>query len=106
MKKRLDLWSSRGFGGGGCWVADGGRLVGLSAGDVLTPSEAARALRMREADALTWLRDRGLVRAVAGRERVIWGDVLSAIRTGDAPVEVAAPRKPARPTGLRRAGIV
>lgn len=87
-------------------MADGGRPTGLGTGDVLTPSEAARALRMREADALEWLRTRGLVRHVAGRERIIWGDVLSAIRTGDLPVEVAAPARRVRSPGLRRSGIV
>lgn len=71
-------------------MADGateetGPLVGLREGDVLTVTSAARALRMREADARAWLRDEDLIRTVAGRERVIWGDVLACIRRGDTP---------------------
>jgi hypothetical protein len=60
-------------------------LLGLGSGDVLTVTSAARALHMREADARAWLRDEDLIRTVAGRERVLWGDVLAAIRRGDTP---------------------
>ena len=51
-----------------------------SAADVLMPTAAARRLPMRTSDALAWLRTSGLVRALEGREWVIWGDVLDFIR--------------------------
>jgi hypothetical protein len=59
------------------------RPTGLGPGDLLTVSEAARAMRMREAEARSWLRGEGLVRHLAGRERVIWGDVLARLRAVD-----------------------
>lgn len=55
------------------------RPTGLGSGDVLTVSEAAAALRMRQSHARRWLRDRGLVVEVAGRPRVPWGRVLAAL---------------------------
>ena len=74
-------------------MPDGGsQITGLGVGDVLTVSAAARALGIREAEARAWLRGCDLVRHVAGRERVIWGDVLAAIRRGDEPPEKDAPR--------------
>lgn len=51
-----------------------------SIADVLTVAEVARRLRMRPDDAGTWLADRDLVRDIAGRRRVVWGDVLDALR--------------------------
>ena len=48
--------------------------------DVLTIAEAARELKLRDADARAWLTQRLLIKDVAGRGRVIWGDVLDALR--------------------------
>ena len=85
-------------------MGDGGALVGLGVGDVLTVTTAAKALHMREVDARAWLEKRGLVLRVAGRERVIWGDVLVAMRRGDdLSGPVAAPRPHAT---LRRSSRV
>lgn len=64
---------------------------------VLTPAQAAQLLPWDDASAGEWLRRRGLVRRVDGREVVIWGDVLEAIRSGG---QDASP-PPAR-TVLRR----
>lgn len=61
----------------------------LQPGDVVNIRRAARALHMRDSRAAAWLRSRGLVCSVAGRERVIWGDVLEAIRTNQPPMPKA-----------------
>lgn len=57
-----------------------GRLRGLGLGDILTVREAATALAMRYVDAVKWLRDEGLIRAVAGKDRVVWLDVVETAR--------------------------
>lgn len=72
------------------------RPTGLGLGDVLTLEEACAALRVRESVARAWLRDRGLVVHVAGRDLVVWADVLDALRRG--PPEATATR-PARVRG-------
>jgi hypothetical protein len=54
--------------------------------DVLTITQAAQRLGMRREEARAWLLAHDLVRLVAGEERVIWGDVLDALRgTPDRP---------------------
>ena len=59
---------------------------------VLTPTKAAELLPVREADALRWLRARGLVRRVPGLgEVVVWGDVVAAIRAGELVAVATAP---------------
>ncbi len=57
----------------------------LSDGDVVSIARAARGLCMRDTAAAQWIRKAGLVRLVAGRERVIWGDVLAAVRHAPDP---------------------
>lgn len=52
---------------------------------VFTLSAAAELLPFANADARRWLRASGVVRHLCGREFVIWGDVLTLIRDGDAP---------------------
>lgn len=47
---------------------------------VLPVAEAAALLPLGDTDARDWLTSRGLVLALRGREVVIWGDVLDAIR--------------------------
>lgn len=79
------------------------RLTGLGPGDVLTVAEAARALRLGHRVASDWLRAKGLVVSVAGRDRVVWADVLSALRTTNVPLEVQP--TPRRGCTLRRAGL-
>jgi hypothetical protein len=59
------------------------RPIGLGLGDVLTVREAVRALRIAEAEGRRWLETEGLIRHVAGRPRVIWGDVVARIRAGE-----------------------
>jgi hypothetical protein len=49
---------------------------------LVTVGAAVRALRVRRSVAVAWLREHDLIRTVAGRERVIWGDVLAAVRGG------------------------
>jgi hypothetical protein len=68
---------------------------------VLSPSRAAELLPWRESEAIEWLRSRGLVRRVhdLGRDVVIWGEVIEALRT-------PAPDRPApRGTSLRRSKL-
>lgn len=56
------------------------RPRGLGPCDVLTVPEAIAVLGMREPDAKRWLAEHSLVREVAGRPRVIAGDLTEAIR--------------------------
>lgn len=56
------------------------RPVGVGPCDVLTVPEAVAMLGMREPEARGWLADHDLVHDVAGRERVIAGDLAEAIR--------------------------
>lgn len=61
---------------------------------VFSLSGAAELLPLADADARRWLRDLGIVRHLGGRELVIWGDVVNAIRDGDAPrVQASRPRR-------------
>ena len=53
---------------------------GLGPCDVLTVPEAIAVLGMREPDAKRWLAEHELIREVAGRQRVIAGDLTEAIR--------------------------
>lgn len=54
---------------------------------VLSVSAAARALGGRRIDAVAWMRGVGLVHAgPSGRELVIWGDVLDALRRNVQPL--------------------
>ena len=64
----------------------------VTADGVLSVAQAAARLPVPDADAVGWLVERGLVRTLAGREVVIWGDVLAGLRTGPAPEQL-----PARP---------
>lgn len=59
------------------------RAMGVAA--VLTVSQAAALLPATDAEADRWLREHGLVRRWLEREVVIWGEVLDAIRGGEAP---------------------
>lgn len=78
-------------------VTSAARPVGLGPCDVLTMAEAIAMLGMREPDARRWLANHSLVHDVAGRERVIAGDLAEAIRgtgkTGLSPRAVAPVRK-------------
>lgn len=69
----------------------------LQLGDaaVLPVTEAAKLLPIRTDDALSWLREEGLVRVLSGREVVIWGDVLIRLRHSvvDTPAPVLASLK-------------
>jgi hypothetical protein len=70
----------------------------LSDGDVVCIARAARGLRMRTTVAATRMRKAGLVRLIAGRERVVWGDVLEAVRRAPDPHQ-------ARRQGERRSSL-
>lgn len=51
--------------------------------DVLSPAEACAALGVPlDGVGSTWLRDNGLLLALGGEHRVIWADVLDALRRG------------------------
>ena len=80
----------------------GAQRLALGSGAVFSVAQAAGLLPIHDRDARRWIRDRGLVRHLAGREVVIWGDLLDAVRSGDdvQPVERPAPGK-----GLLRARL-
>lgn len=71
----------------------------LTRATVLTVAAACRALRMREGDARRWLREKGLIREVAGRRRVVWGEILDAMGAAE---EEAAPRQVWRTSSMIR----
>ena len=61
------------------------RPLGVS--DVLTINEVVRELQMRRSVVRRWLEEKRLIRVVMGRERVIWGDVLAAMREDEVRAE-------------------
>lgn len=73
----------------------------LGVGAVLTVNEAAALLPIGDRDARAWLRDRGLVRSLAGRDVVRWLDVLDALGAGEEPA-VEPPRPAPRAERLPR----
>ena len=68
--------------------------LGLAA--ILSLDHAAELLPLDRAEARDWMRARGLVRQLNGRDVVRWGDVYDALQT-----ERAAPVVP----GLRRVPV-
>lgn len=79
--------------------------LALGAAAVVRPTVAARWLGLDRRDGVAWLRARGLVRSIgvptpAGDvrvvERVVWGDVLEAVRGTDS---VPSGYRVAAPTG-------
>ena len=72
--------------------------VRLALGDaaVLTPAQAAQLLPIGDTEARAWLHEAGLVRLLRGREVVIWGDVLQALRDAPTTTEPTAPPPRAR----------
>ena len=48
---------------------------------VLSLAVATELLPIHDGDARLWLRGRGLVRDLAGRAVVVWGDVVAEIRS-------------------------
>lgn len=78
-------------------------MLGVAA--VLSPAQAAELLPWRDADAREWLDRAKLVRRVDGREVVIWGDVILALRGEERASEPPPPQAPAqrrRGAGLPR----
>jgi hypothetical protein len=66
---------------------------------LLTPTDAVREIGGRRTSVQAWLEAQGLIHDVPGLgKRVIWGEVLEAIRT---PAE----HKPGPPSRLSRAGL-
>jgi len=57
-------------------------------GEVVSEDRAARALPVRRADAVLWLRDEGLVSVLAGRRVVVWDGVLDRLQP-----QLPTPRK-------------
>lgn len=60
--------------------------LALGAAAVLALGDAARLLPMSDGEARAWLHDQGLVRDLAGRDVVVWGDVIDALRKVKVPV--------------------
>jgi hypothetical protein len=54
--------------------------IALGAAAVVTVREAVKRLPISDCDAEAFIRERQLVRSLRGREVVIWGDVLDALR--------------------------
>lgn len=65
---------------------------------VISASSAAKALPWRDAEARTWLRREQLIRRVDGRDVVIWGDVLAALRQGSKDTSTWKPARVPRGT--------
>ena len=82
-------------------VAHDRLLLGRAA--VLSPSEAGRLLPVERVKAKAWLEEMGLVRILCGKEVVIWGDVLDALRAVGGEIRLASPKGP--PEGLRLAAL-
>ncbi len=57
--------------------------IHLGASGVFALSKAAKLLPLRDSDARGWLRQKGLVLNLEGREVVVWGDVVEALRAHD-----------------------
>ena len=72
------------------------RRLALGEAAVLSMSAAAELLPLSDSDARRWLRARGLVRKLEGRDVVIWRDVTETIRAGDPPAPVTRGRRRAR----------
>lgn len=75
----------------------------LGAAACLPLAEAAGLLPLADREALAWLRERGLVRHLAGRPVVLWLDVIEAIRAeggtssvGRADTSAASEKSPPR----------
>lgn len=51
--------------------------LALGAAAILSVSQAAGLLPIADAEARSWLRAKGLVRDLCGREVVVWGHVLA-----------------------------
>jgi len=64
---------------------------------ILTVGEAVAELGMRDADAIAWLREHDLICMVAGRRRVVAGDLADAVRGAPSPSS-----KPAKPRKRKR----
>lgn len=68
----------------------------LGAAAVVTPAQAA--ILLGSGEAREWLEREGLIRKLPFGERVIWGDVIEALRrapaTRDPPPRPPAPSKP------------
>lgn len=73
----------------------------MGPGAVLTVNEAAALLPIADRDARAWLHHRGLVRSLAGRDVVLWIDVLDELRAGEVPA-TEAPRVVSRTGPLPR----
>ena len=58
----------------------GPAICGLGPCDVLTVEEAVAVIGIRRADALRWMDGLGVIHDVAGRKRVVAGDLVEAIR--------------------------
>jgi len=58
----------------------GPAIRGLGPCDVLTVEEAVAVIGIRRADAMRWMAGLDLIHDVAGRRRVIAGDLVQAIR--------------------------
>jgi hypothetical protein len=59
---------------------NGPAIRGLGPCDVLTVEEAVAVIGIRRADALRWMEGLGVIHDVAGRKRVVAGDLVEAIR--------------------------
>lgn len=79
--------------------------LALGSAAVVSPATAARWLPMSRSDARRWLDARSLVRDLAGRPVVVWGDVLDAIRSAQVDFRDDRPPMPAN-TPICFAGVL
>lgn len=66
----------------------------------LTLGEAVALLPVQDAEAREWLRGNGLVRDLLGREVVVWGDVVDAIKAGNDPT-VCGSKESSKPKAVK-----
>jgi hypothetical protein len=75
------------------------RPIGLGPCDLLSISEVAKVLRMREPDARAFCQEQGIIRYFAGRQRVAAGELMAA---GARSKEMEATRRHAAAVPLKR----
>lgn len=68
--------------------------LALGAANVLSETDAVRALPGRDAVARAWLRERGLVRVTALGRVVVWAEVLAALAGTPTPAPAGGGRLP------------
>ena len=67
------------------------RIRPLSEADVLTPEEVACELKKNRKAVYVWLERNHLVHTILGSQRVIWGEVLAALKQTGKSIDLEQP---------------